>query len=192
MQVSAALGKYKMNYEQFIEEMTLLKSKGENLLDNARSHEDPDFRVWRHEVTDALDTMRGQGYKVNCAIKNRLFLVAGGSIYESEESQVAFFKQQLTDTLNEISTIINRYKKYGVPQVNIALANNGEVQYPNKVTWNWLKSYIPINWWAKGVAILLSVFLFGVTVGQSDFYKNLFSQNTVEVNNGGEKTLPNK
>ncbi len=180
-----------MTYEQFIEELESLFLKGKALVNTTNSHENSEFRAWRHEVTDLLVTIRNEGYKINSSIESRQFYQSGYSVYESEETHIGIYKQALEDTINEISTILDKYKKYGTPTSEGAKSIH-DLEYPQKITWGWLKTHIPVGWWFKGSAIMLSVFLAGVAVGQSTIYKQLliFGQN-VEVIGAVQATLPN-
>jgi len=179
-----------MTYGQFIEELENLKSKVKDLIERTNSDENPEFRAWRHEITDLILTIRGQGYPVNSAIGNMEF-TSVYSAYESKEIRIAYYKQALKDSLNEINTILKNYKKYGVPPV-VNEEPELELPYPNKVTWYWLKSLFPMNLWFKAGAILITVFLIGLGVGQSKVYKQLFlSSVEIEAHDANKAILPN-
>lgn len=66
-----------------------------------------------------------------------------------------------------------------------------EAKYPEKVTLSWLYSHVPMSFWFWAVGILLAVFVGGVNLGSSKFYKEKL-QPAVSVFNNPERGPANQ
>lgn len=156
-----------MVYEDFINELKVLSDEAKGLLNAEKYDENPVFRKWRLKLTDLIIRINKDGYEVVCNIDKRSF----GSIFPAKKTKLEHFNMELQDTINEAEIIIDRFHKNGTPaKENKVSKNKAELEWPEKITLNWLYKHAPISLWVKLGTILISVFLFGLTVGQSAFF----------------------
>lgn len=165
-----------MNYAEFVAEIEGLLGEGRSLFDRNDTHQDPSFRKWRHRLTVLINTIEGRGYSVDCDVQSRLFDIASyGDI--SKKDRINRYNQELQDTLNELETIVEHFKKYGDPKpstVSVPVAQaKSELEWPQKVTLSWLAKHAPISLWLKVGGILITAFLLGVGFSETVAYKNI-------------------
>ena len=104
-----------MDYTRFIQELRLLQAEAPSLLNDPQTHEAPKFRKWRHDVTTLISAIESRGYSIDCNISSRRFFVASyGPVTKSE--QIASYNRDLQDTINELSSVINFFDKFGDPR----------------------------------------------------------------------------
>ena len=97
-------------YKQFVKELPSLIEEAESLKPAARFDKDPQFRKWRHRVTELIKQIEDQGYLVNCNIKIRRF----GP--DRQRSPREGYVGDLADTMIELETIVDHYNKFGAPK----------------------------------------------------------------------------
>lgn len=104
-------------YQSFVDELMPLIAQAQGLIDADGMHQNAAFRKWRHEVTDLIQRIERVGYEINCQISSRRFGVAQVSYTESATAaqRMKGFNRDLRDTINELSTIIDRFSLYGDP-----------------------------------------------------------------------------
>lgn len=139
-------------------------------------HEEPHFRKWRHNVTDLIERVEDQGYEVNSSIENRYFDEPGSYTYDpTRNDRISAFNRDLQDTINEFQTIVERFEKYGAPKTlaKNAVEKEESLEWPQKITLSWLFKHAPIGLWFKAGGIVLAVLILGITIGQSQLYKEL-------------------
>lgn len=167
-----------LTYKQFIDDLRPLAGEAMALFDSANLHETPRFRKWRHDVTDLIERIEDLSYDVNCSIRTRNFDELGSYTYDpSRRERLAAFNRDLQDTINELTTLIGRFEKYGGPKtVSPPSPSTGELRWPEKITAAWLFRHAPIGLWLKFAGLLLAVLLAGITIGQSSLYHELMKK----------------
>ncbi len=182
-----------MTYQQFIEALKPLLAEAQGRLFGLKElHEDPRFRKWRHQVTDLIERIEGQGYSVNCSIVSRYFDAPGSYTYTpSDRDRLTAYERDLQDSINELQTIVERYENFGDPKKpQQERKEQKELECPEKMTlsWLWRHAHISLWWWLASV--LVTVFLLGIAVGQSTFYAQLSKPWIPE--SATKSTTPNK
>ena len=106
-----------IKYSQFIDELKVLGNDAKELIDAPMRHHDSKFRKWRHRVTDLIYQLENMGYNINCNIRDKLF-----DVYESgygeeprNKERLDQYNLDLSDTINELDTIIHNYENFGDP-----------------------------------------------------------------------------
>ncbi len=56
-------------------------------------------------------------------------------------------------------------------ELDLKIENRSNLEFPNKITFSWLKAHVPIEWWFAFLGLLFSVFLVGVAFGELDLRK---------------------
>jgi len=182
-----------MKYEDFVNELREFLLEANNLFDLNKVDEDPNFRKWRHNLTDLIQRIEDNGYDINCSIQNRLFCEQGSYTYDpSQKDHVEAFNRDLQDTINELETIINKFDKYGDPKSkDIIKPQNEQLEWPQKITLSWLYAHAPFGLWMKAGGFLLAAFLLGIAVGQSQLYIEISNKlNTTEKPNKQIQSTP--
>lgn len=100
-----------ITYKEFVEELSPFIEEAEGLKRADRRDKDPNFRRWRHRVTELIIQIKEQGYSVSCPIYNRQFRGFGDTL-----SKIEGYVRDLNDTIIELETIVDHYDKYGVPK----------------------------------------------------------------------------
>jgi len=165
-----------MKYSDFIEEIKKSLDDANSLFNKEEIHFDSEFRKWREKITTAIETIEEQSYNINCNVRDRIFDIAS---YEdiSKKDKIKKYNLDLQDTVNEIETIIDYFSKYGDPKFKetkiIESKSKKELDYPPKVTLNWLKKHTPISLWLKMGGIILTAFLLGVGFSETKLYENI-------------------
>lgn len=89
------------------------------------------------------------------------------------------FKKTVKERIQRLKTIKERLELF--PKADPKSGSERDpVQYPDKVTVRWLINNVPVSVWLYLISILITVFVLGVTVGQTTFVK--------EIVNGAPKT----
>ncbi len=175
-----------MEYKDFINELKVLSEEAKDLLNAEEYHVNPGFRKWRLKLTDLIGRINKYGYRFVCNVDKRTF---GGAL-PTENLKIKFFNMELQDTINELELIIDNFRKYGPPKTEkIISKNTKELEWPDKITLNWLHKHAPISLWIKLVSILIAGFLFGITIGQSAFFKEIKEKITQSDSNTGDKSI---
>lgn len=181
-----------MTYQQFIEALRPLLVEAQGLFSLKELHENPRFRKWRHQVTDLIERIEAQGYTVNSSITTRYFDNPGTYSYTpSDRDRLFAYERDLQDTINELQTIVEGYEKFSDPKVPPQGSKEQKrLEWPDKMTlaWLWHHAHVSVWWWLGGV--LVTVFLLGITVGQSTFYAQI--QKPWNPERTTESTTPNK
>jgi len=173
-----------MRYEDFVNELRPLLQEAAVLLNLQNLHEEPHFRKWRHNVTDLIERIEDQGYEINSSIQNRYFDEPGSYTYDpTRKDRINAFNRDLQDTINEFETIIARFDKYGDPKEppENAIETAEPLEWPQKITLSWLFKHAPIGLWFKAGGILLAAIILGITIGQSQLYKELSSKYRTDI-----------
>lgn len=149
----------------FIEEAGSLKRAG-------RVNKDPDFRRWRHRVTELINQIEIEGYRVNCNIYNRQFRGFGDAL-----SKIEGYVRDLNDTIIELETIVDNYDRYGVPKkIEIATESNLiESGHIPTIKEFFLSLRVHHGWKMIAAIIALLVFLLGIGFKAGMFYQKNFS-----------------
>ncbi len=95
-----------------MEELPAYIKEAESLKSASNLDRDQNFRRWRHRVTELINLIEVQGYRVNCNINIRRFRGQGG--YTS--AKIEGYVLDLNDTIIELKTIVDHYHKYDVPK----------------------------------------------------------------------------
>lgn len=106
-----------MNYNDFIDELKPLLEEARTLFDVSEIHQNPQFRKWRHQLTTTIGIIQNQDYWIDCDIESRTFQVASYDSISKRE-QIAYYNQELQDTINELEIIIQHFQKYGDPRTH--------------------------------------------------------------------------
>lgn len=108
-----------ITYKEFAEGLVPYIKEAEGLKSASALDKDPNFRRWRHRVTELINQIELQGYRINCVIYNRDFGCYRGS--SDDEKYV----RDLDDTIIELETIFDNYCAYDVPKkIEIAAESN--------------------------------------------------------------------
>ena len=175
-----------MEYKDFINELKVLSEEAKDLLNVEEYHRNPGFRKWRLKLTDLIDRINKYGYRIVCNVDKRTF----GFASPLREHEKKLFNMELQDTINELELIIDNFRKYGPPKTEKRISKNTkEFEWPDKITLNWLHKHAPISLWIKLVSILIAVFLFGITIGQSAFFKEIKEKITQSDSNTGDTSI---
>ncbi len=172
-----------MKYEDFVNELRPLLQEAGEMFNLQNLHEDPRFRKWRHNVTDIIERIEDQGYEVNSSIQSRYFDEPGSYTNDpTRKYRIEAFNRDLQDTINEFETIVARFEKYGGPKSPATNTENADkpLEWPQKITLSWLYKHAPIGLWFKAGGILLAALILGITIGQSQIYKDLSSKFRME------------
>jgi hypothetical protein len=102
------------SYENFVDEVEELIKTGKAMLGNsALTHESSSFRKWKHELEDALKRIEAEDYQVNVKLKSRYFQ----PLYPcSAVERWQHFDNELDQTLIELQTVFDAYRRYGSPR----------------------------------------------------------------------------
>jgi hypothetical protein len=87
------------------------------------------------------------------------------------------------DALGECIGVVNQaIKKLEIPTADIESnkPQSKEIEYPDKVTLNWLYRHVPWSFWVALIGLLITSFTFGVAISETGFYKTLKSDSTTQ------------
>jgi hypothetical protein len=164
-----------MEYDEFVEEINILLTEAYNLFNLEKRDRNPKFREWRQSAHDLILRARKLKYDPNTDLNNRSFDIRMG--YGNDPSPrecMDAYNRDIQDTINEFKTIVNNYRKYGVPKEITNQSKEG-VQVPEKITLKWLMEHVPIKLWGSLVSIILTSFAIGVYVAQTPLYNKTVS-----------------
>ena len=178
-----------MEYKDFISEIEPLLDVMNDLFDAENYDMNPKFRRWRIEITELLGRIKKEGYDIVCDIENRTF----GSGISIEKYKKKHYNMELQDTINEVKIIIRNYQKYETPEIsNKTSTNTKDLEFPAKVTLKWIYNHTSYRLWLKLAGILLFVFMFGISIGQSVFFKEIKEKFTQSYSEKTDTIVPNK
>ena len=100
-----------ITYKEFVAELPPFIAEAEGLKSASVLDKNHKFRNWRHRVTELINQIEIEGYRVNCNIYNRQFRGFGDAL-----SKIEGYVRDLSDTIIELETIVDNYDKYGVPK----------------------------------------------------------------------------
>lgn len=158
-----------ITYRSFIAELGPLVEEARALHNAKYLHKDPAFRKWRTNVTRLLDQIVQQDYLITCEIKRRSF----GNYVGTYDNLKASFQQEIGDTINELEFIIDNYKNHGEPPIGGAPKQTAQLEWPNKITLDWLFKHAPWRFWMGFVVILATAFVLGTQVAQTKLYQQV-------------------
>ncbi|MCU7864191.1 MAG: hypothetical protein KZQ92_09475 [Candidatus Thiodiazotropha sp. (ex Lucinoma borealis)] len=171
-----------MKYEEFIRELIILIDQAKEMFNLRKRDSDPQFRAWRHSASDLIQRIKKEGYDVNSAINGRVFDIRMGYWSDPTPKEcIAVYNRDLQDTINEFQTIVTRFNAYGEPtRANIDANNTENLRLPEKVTYRWIRDFVPIHLWFSAVGVLVAIFSAGVYIGQTSFYKDITTKSIPE------------
>jgi hypothetical protein len=106
-----------VKYKQFVEALPPFVTEARTLLHKPKLHEDDQFRVWRHRLTDLLERVSEEGYTVNCKVATRSFDCRATYEYApSNNERLAAYNRELQDTVVELETIMDHYATLDEPK----------------------------------------------------------------------------
>ena len=182
-----------LSYRQFVDELRPLTEQARTLFDLNGIHENQTFRKWRHEVTDLIERIEDAGYSVNCSIGERRFDELGSYTYTpGPRDRLAAFNRELQDTINELSTIIERFEKFGDPKAaDSPVAVATPLKAPEKITAAWLWANASVSLWWIVIVAAVAIFGAGVTVGQSSLFKEIVEKLKPVETRSDKRAAPN-
>ena len=171
--------KPKFTYEVFIDELRDLYAQGHKFPAREANAESVTFKRWKLHLIDLLDTIEDAGYEIRCGVRSRIFQAMYGG-----HSSGAFLRD-LTDTLNEMDLVIQKFEKRGAPVLPYKEAFGSApkkskkaenepatvqapqpLTLPQQISWKWVWEHVPISWfWYAGIG-LVAAFAGGITVGK--------------------------
>jgi len=164
-----------ITYKAFVAELTRLREEASRIRNHKRMHEDPAFRKWRLELESLVRQAKQARYQLPCDMKSAYRSFGGyeGSAFD-EKRAFASYQQEMDDTINELTVMIESHEKHGdAPQLNAS--RRGEAVPSEKITFAWLWHHVPITIAGTGIALLFAAFALGFTAGRTDWIVRLWS-----------------
>ena len=98
-------------------------------------------------------------------------------------AEVCFRMNQHTsayNNMNEAVGVLNRaIIALGLPKPKSS-DESRELEYPDRITWSWLKKHVEIKQWFYAVSIAVAIFGAGIAFGNSKFYQEYFQDSQVK------------
>ena len=157
-------------YKEFAEGLVPYIKEAEGLKRATRLDKDPNFRRWRHRVTELINQIELQSYRINCTIYNRDFGCYRGS--SDDEKYV----RDLYDTIIELETIFDNYCAYGVPKKIETAIESNSIESGHIPTTKELLLSLPFDkvWKMIAAIIALIVLLLGIGFKAGTLYQKHF------------------
>jgi hypothetical protein len=168
------------NYACFIDEIQAAIKEAKNIDKKNFHYQDQFFKSWKHRVLDLIDEIEKQEYEINCNLRGRVFHSLAYTSTPLDDKNC--FEKHLTETIDELNLIVEKFKKYGDPKIrHHVISANEKVQQvkltsPEKITLKWLWEHLSVTWWFKIIFVFFATFSAGITIGTTDFAKS-FLQN---------------
>lgn len=163
-----------MKYREFIEEIEQLLGNGSTLFDAKGMHADTEFRAWRHQVTAVIDAIERTGHKVSCSIRSRTFgrprdRYMGTHVDDLKRE----YNRELQDTLNELSTLVDHFKRFGEPPIpgKPEPAARASTQPISDGSLGWLWNHVSWKLWGTLIFVLLLCFTLGIRFARSEYFE---------------------
>jgi hypothetical protein len=165
-----------ITYKEFIAEITRLKDEASRIRNHKRMHEDPSFRRWRLELESVVRQITQAGYELPCPVESAERAYGGydGSAFDEHKQVFGSYQQEMDDTINELSVIIDSYKKHQEPPQRKS-PPQAQVSPPEKVTFAWLWHHVPFTIAGTGIGLLCAAFALGFTAGRTDWIVKLWA-----------------
>ena len=161
-----------ITYKEFAEGLLPYIKEAEGLKSASRLDKDPNFRRWRHRVTELINQIERQGYPVSCTIYNRRF-----DGFRDAVSKIEGYVRDLDDTIIELETIFDNYCAYDVPK-KIEIATESNLIKPGLIpTIRELLLSLPFDQVWKMVAVIITILgiIFYAGFYAGTFYEKHFS-----------------
>jgi len=171
-----------MRYQDFIAEAKGLITGGDAIKSLATTHENPDFRRWRHHAENLVREVTAHGYRLPGSFKSDLRAYRAMHPGASFPANANALEKDIGDSLIELRFIVDHYDKYGEPvmtqlvqqaQAGPATAPHVELAAPEKVSIAWLAKNVSVGFWVKVVSVGIGLVLLGAAVGQTEPFKSI-------------------
>ena len=162
-----------MRYADFIGELKNLVGQAQELRRTGATHEDSDFREWRHRAESLVEEARLLGYRLpgNFASFRRAYRATWPRAPSAEDG--AALAADLGDSIIELRFLIDQYERYGVPPVVPHKDSVSQMAPPERATLAWLFRNVPVTLWISGFSLDIAAFGFGAAVGGAAAYTKL-------------------
>ena len=160
-----------ITYKEFAEGLLPYIKEAEGLKSASALDKDPNFRRWRHRVTELINQIELQGYRINCTIYNRQFGCYRG-ISDEEE-----YAREINDTIIELETIFDNYCAYGVPKKIETTTESNSIESGHIPTTKELLLSLPFDKVWKMIAAIIAIILvlLGIGFEAGKFYQKHLS-----------------
>lgn len=173
-----------ITYSGFIQELERLVPEAKKLRSAKKMHEDERFRKWRNELHSLLSQIVQVNYLLPCPVRESTRRYGSTTNVSLTDAEIfKSYQTEIDDTINEMELIIDSYKKHGEPPRRDT--GSSGLEMPKVITASWLFHHAPYGLWLKIGAILITIFGFGVFIGQTEIYQraaSLFATKEVEKN----------
>jgi hypothetical protein len=156
-----------LTYAEFIEEIRRLVTQGDSILADRHDRESRTFRNWRHSIQNTVSHAKDIGLNLPGTFSSSVRMYRANWAHATAHDNWQAFERDTGDTLAELRFLIDQFDRFGPPK-SIAVADGAKLSLaaPEKVTARWLLDNVSVAMWAAGGAILVTVFLAGVTAAQ--------------------------
>lgn len=163
-----------MKYSEFIADLEQQLTVVRSLIGSSMTHENPQFRKWRHEVQSLVDEAKAAGFRVPGDFNSNRRAYRALWIGADTEDNLKEFRRELNDSIVELEFIVQQYRKYGDPKpVAVTPPATAPLSAPGQVSLAWLWQHVPVSLWVVALALLLATFLAGVGIGQTKIYRDV-------------------
>jgi hypothetical protein len=165
-----------MRYQDFIGELRSAIAAGDALSQRHASHQDTEFRAWRHQVQSLVDEAQHLNYRVPGKFKSHTRSYMAMWSGASAADNFSAFQKDLGDSLIELRFIVENFEKYGEPmrtQLVKAPAEAKSPAVPERVTLAWLVKHVSVSFWAKTIGFGVGILLLGAAIGRTAWLSEL-------------------
>lgn len=163
-----------MRYQDFIADVRNLIEEAERISRSGATHEDPQFRDWRHRAESLVNEVAALGYRLPGKFESSRRSYRAMYSGASRNDDASALAKELNDSTIELRHLITQYEKYGEPKsVQVVGEGGSHLAVPERVTLAWLFKNVPIGLWASALGLLGGAFVLGVAVARTDVYISL-------------------